>query len=125
MSVSVYMCVVFVSVSLRLCVSVCASYTHTLISFFACRLCDICQKKPWAGSETGVNGFYMVGSQHACKRCFAAVEASPHRELFYPFPAGPTPVPAPEAEEVHEEKAPPAHASAAEVEEPAGPSLSP
>ena len=48
----------------------------------------------------------MVGSQHACKRCFAAVEASPHRELFYPFPAAPTLVPAPEADEVHEAKAP-------------------
>ena len=71
----------------------------------------------------------MVGSQRACKRCFAAVEASPHRELFYPFPAAPTPVPAPaqpEAEEVHEAKVPPASASSAEdVEELAEPSLSP
>ena len=101
---------VSVYVSLRLCVSAslraCVCLIHSFL-FCCCRiLCDVCHTNPWAGSETGENGFYMVGSQRACKRCFAAVEALPHRELFYPFPAAPTPAPAPEAEEVHEVKAP-------------------
>ena len=58
-------------------------------------------------AKLGKTVFTWSGSQRACKRCFAAVEASPHRELFYPFPAAPTPVPAPaQPEEVHEAKAP-------------------
>ena len=68
-SVSVYMCV-FVSVSLRLCVSVCL--IHSLL-FRVYRIpCDICRTNP--------RGLYLVGSRQTCKRCFDEAKAAPAPE---------------------------------------------
>ena len=36
--------------------------------------CDICKEHEWAGSYDGSNGFYLVGSQHTCVRCFNAYQ---------------------------------------------------